>query len=794
METDTKLLAPPSHWSNLPVKITVLVFWGLALFGSAIAIWMLSGLEQKLEGKYQADADRIAYRLNLYLDNPASSPSGLQAELIRLRQSINVSGISIQADQLNLTAGTIGQTQSVTKRDILISGPPGKRQRNFAVLSVYHPQLKEAATIQRRDLLMTMGVVLLIFGFGLVWVLQHLLTSPFTAMLNAAQAFSTGGITKRFDEKREDEFGYLAKFINRALDQLLAQQAALHQEKEKAEVTLHSIGDGVITTDAAANVEYLNPVAAELTGWALEEARGQHLPNIMTLINETTRQAVENPVTRSLRDGEVVAFEDHVALVQRDNQELAIAHTVSPIRDNTGKIIGAVMVFHDVAQARKLTLQLSHQASHDALTGLINRTEFERLTQEALVSAQKERRQHVLCYLDLDQFKIVNDTCGHVAGDELLRQLSKLLRSKIRDTDILARLGGDEFGVLLKYCDPQYAPTVADTLCKAVKDFRFVWEEHSFETGVSIGLVTITQDSHSVADILSAADVACYAAKDKGRNQIHISQPDDKELEQRRGEMQWVSRIRRAIEENRFRLYCQTIAPLNPDSGHETHREVLIRLQDEADKLIPPMAFIPAAERYNMMPDIDRWVIRNTFRMIRGQCSGECDWICAINLSGQSLCDDSFLEFITSELKQSGIKPDRICFEITETAAVANLVKASYFISVLKGMGCRFALDDFGSGLSSFAYLKNLKVDYLKIDGGFIRDMLNDPLDSALVAAINQIGHIMGIQTIAEFVENDEILQAVRKLGVDYAQGYAIARPGPLEEILITTGARCSSG
>jgi EAL domain-containing protein (putative c-di-GMP-specific phosphodiesterase class I) len=258
--------------------------------------------------------------------------------------------------------------------------------------------------------------------------------------------------------------------------------------------------------------------------------------------------------------------------------------------------------------------------------------------------------------------------------------------------------------------------------------------------------------------------------------------------------MQWVSRIRRAIDENRFRLYYQSIVPLNPDDGLEIHRELLIRLMDEKGMLVPPMAFIPAAERYNMMPDIDRWVIKNSFRMLSNQCSKNCDWVCTINLSGQSLCDNSFLDFITAELKQSGIKPDRICFEITETAAVANLVKASHFISVLKGMGCRFALDDFGSGLSSFAYLKNLKVDYLKIDGSFVRDMMNDPIDGALVEAINQIGHIMGIQTIAEFVENNDIQEAVRKLGVDYAQGYGVARPAPLDDILMPVGTRCSSG
>ncbi len=782
-----------THGSNLPVKITVLVFWALALFGSAIAVWVLSGQGQKLTEQYEANTDRIAYKLHQYFEeHHGYSNTGLQIELERLRASLAAQAIKISIGNRTLIAGQTDPNPTVDRRVVKIDDSPAGLRR--ASVSVYYTSLQVAIAEQRRDLLMSMGIVLLVFGFGLVWLLQQLLTGPFTAMLKTAQAFSVGDVTQRFNDRRTDEFGFLAKFINKALDQLLAQQSALFREKERAEVTLHSIGDGVITTDASGNVEYLNPVAVNLTGWTLEEAHGQPLTQIMRLIDETSREPVENPVTRCLREGSIVALADHAALLRRDGQELAIADSAAPIRDHSGAIIGAVMVFHDVAQARKLAQQLSHQASHDALTDLFNRAEFERQLQTALASARDERRQHVLCYLDLDQFKIVNDTCGHVAGDELLRQITALLRSKIRDTDVLARLGGDEFGVLLKYCDPQYAPSVAESLCRAVKDFRFLWGEHSFETGVSIGLVTITEDSQSVSEVLSTADVACYTAKDKGRNQIHMYQPDDSELQQRRGEMQWVSRIRRAIEEDRFRLYYQTIVPLNPDGGLEMHRELLIRLMDEEGKLVPPMAFIPAAERYNLMPDIDRWVISNSLKLLGAQCSSDCDWVCTINLSGQSLCDDTFLSFVTRQVELSGVNADRLCFEITETAAVANLAKASHFIKVLKEMGCRFALDDFGSGLSSFAYLKNLKVDYLKIDGSFVKDMMTDPIDHALVEAINQIGHVIGIQTIAEFVENADILEAVRRLGVDYAQGYGVAKPLPLEEIALPLGIRCSAG
>ena len=505
----------------------------------------------------------------------------------------------------------------------------------------------------------------------------------------------------------------------------------------------------------------------------------------MHLIDEASRQPVENPVTQCLRDATVVALADHVALVRRDNKEMAISDSAAPIRNLAGEIIGAVMVFHDVAQARKLSQQLTYQASHDALTDLLNRVDFERQLQDALDSARKDHSQHALCYLDLDQFKIVNDTCGHVAGDELLRQVASVLRSALRDSDVLARLGGDEFGILLKNCDPDYGPSIAEFLCKAIKDHRFLWNEHSFEIGVSIGLVAITEDSQSVSEVLSTADVACYTAKDKGRNQAHLYQPNDGELQKRRGEMEWVSRIRRAIDEDRFCLYCQPIVPLNAASGFDMHREVLIRLRDEQGQMVPPMAFIPAAERYGLMPEVDRWVIRNSFKLLSEERSSNASWICTINLSGQSLGDRDFLDFILGQLEQSRVRPDRICFEITETAAVANLVKASQFISALKYRGCLFALDDFGSGLSSFAYLKNLKVDYLKIDGSFVKDMMSDRMDFAMVEAINQIGHIMGIQTIAEFVENNAILEALRMMGVDFAQGYGVAKPGPMEDVIL---------
>jgi diguanylate cyclase (GGDEF)-like protein len=440
------------------------------------------------------------------------------------------------------------------------------------------------------------------------------------------------------------------------------------------------------------------------------------------------------------------------------------------------------------------TERLSYQASHDALTGLVNRREFERRLERALLSAREEGRVHALCYLDLDQFKIVNDTCGHVAGDELLRQLTVLLQSKVRDADTLARLGGDEFGVLLDNCPLEQAEIVADLLRQTVRDFHFAWQEKPFVIGVSIGLVPINQDAGSLDAVLSCADAACYAAKDLGRNRVHLYRAEDGDLVQRQGEMHWVARITRAIEENRFRLYYQTIMPIQEQSHEGGHFEILLRMIDDNGQLVPPMAFIPAAERYNLMPSIDRWVVSTAFGLywkIFPECreiqEGQCH-TCTVNLSGPSLCDEHFLEFIKRQFALYKVPYKHLCFEITETAAITNLAKAMDFISELRSLGCRFSLDDFGSGLSSFTYLKNMQVDYLKIDGSFVRDMVDDPMDAAMVSSINQIGHVMGLKTIAEFVENEAVLVKLREMGVDFVQGYGVEYPKPLEDLIALQG------
>lgn len=560
---------------------------------------------------------------------------------------------------------------------------------------------------------------------------------------------------------------------------------ALFHEKELAEVTLHSIGDAVITTDDKANVEYMNPIAEEMTGWQLAEVRGKSLRQVFNIVNGTTREPQANPVEICLHEGHVVGLETNTILIARNGIDLIVEDSAAPVRDREGKIVGAVLVFYDASKSRNMPHLLSYQATHDALTGLVNRREFERHLNELLQNARSSGQHHALCYIDLDMFKIVNDTCGHAAGDNLLRMLSQSLKKRLRDADMLARLGGDEFGVLLEACPLTVAERIANDLRLIVKDFRFSWQGKMFEASASIGLVAITPESVSSAELLSEADAACYAAKDNGRNCVQVYQPENIELTRRHGEMQWVSRLNQALEENRFCLYQQTIIALSPSVANDLCCEILVRMLDEQGNVIEPGRFIPAAERYNLMPSIDRWVIRNALEQIgktQGESGDSVSLIYTINLSGASFADESFLDFVHEQFDLYQVKHTSVCFEVTETAVVANLDKAVDFIDALRKTGCRFALDDFGTGLSSFVYLKALPVDYLKIAGPFVARMDKDRVDCAMVDTINRVAHVMGMKTIAEFVENDAILEKLRELGVDYAQGYGIARPVPMTD------------
>ena len=555
----------------------------------------------------------------------------------------------------------------------------------------------------------------------------------------------------------------------------------IFREKESLRVTLNSIGDAVITTDMTGSVTYLNPVAEQMTGWCNEEAIGLASPAVFHIVNEVTGELAPDPIKFVLLSGKTGGLAASTMLIHRNGNQYGIEDSAAPIKDREGNIIGVVLVFHDVSQARKMAAEMSHQATHDALTGLINRREFERRLEFAVQTGKQGDKQHTMLYLDLDQFKIVNDTCGHAAGDELLRQLTTLLQDQLRKSDTLARLGGDEFGVLLESCGTEPSMRIADLLRQTVSDFHFVWLDKVFPIGVSVGLVTFGNGGITVADVLRMADAACFVAKDRGRNCIHVYSEEDQQLTQRHGEMGWIGRIQKALDENRFVLYSQKILALNKDEARDEHYEVLLRMTDETGVLVPPMAFIPAAERYGLMPLLDRWVIKTAFAQLSElPPMGGARHTCSINLSGTSICDEHFLAFVKAQFAIHRVLPENICFEITETAAIASLSQAVVLIRELKEIGCRFSLDDFGSGMSSFAYLKHLPVDYLKIDGGFVKDMITDPIDHAMVESINHIGHVMGIQTIAEFVENDEILEALRKIGIDFVQGYGVEKPRPI--------------
>jgi len=562
-------------------------------------------------------------------------------------------------------------------------------------------------------------------------------------------------------------------------------QESLFREKEQAVITLESIGDAVITTDTDGRMMYLNPVAERLTGWRTNEALGLPAATILTFISDTTREPVESTVARCLQAGRPVDLADGVVLLRRDGTEVAIGDSAAPIRDRNGVTTGVVLVFHDVTEKRRVSRKLSHEAAHDALTSLVNRKEFERRLSRALGdTAVTGVGEHALFYLDLDQFKPVNDFCGHEAGDELLRQVAAILGGHLRKRDTLARLGGDEFAALLENCPLDEAEKVAEALRRAVEEFRFIWAGRTFSLGISIGVVPITPSSGRMASVLRAADAACYSAKEEGGNRVFLDRPvaiaAQSQTETRR-----VNRLARALDEGSFRLYAQSIVPLLPEPATRPRYEILLRLSDERGNLQPAASFLPQAERYNLMPAIDRWVIHRTIELLGGwhRNHPECELpLCSINLSAPSMDDEKLVPRLREQLSQHRLPPQALCFEIAEAAALANFAQTVRFISEMRTTGCGVALDDFGNGVLSFAYLKALAVDFLKIGGHYVRGVVDDPVYGTIVTAVNEVGRLMGIATIAEEVDSEPVLNRLRNLGIGYAQGRAVAAPEPLAD------------
>ena len=593
------------------------------------------------------------------------------------------------------------------------------------------------------------GMQFLIFRQLVTRHLKHL--ANYTAAISLdQQTQSSPLILDRHDSKTGslDELGQVVNAINQMQSQLMKSIKDLHQSEERFNFAMQGANDGLWDWDLKTDEVYYSPRWKSMLGYAEDEVK-PHVSELRQLLHpDDLDMALSN--VEAYINGETKSFEVEFRLQHKDGHYINILSRAFAVKDEEAEIIRLVGTHVDITARKKADKQISFQASHDALTGLVNRREFEHRAERLLSTVKNEMGEHALCFMDLDQFKVVNDTCGHIAGDEMLRQLGSVLQSTVRHRDTLARLGGDEFGVLMEHCSLDAARRVAKSLLKAIQDYQFSWEGHGFRVGVSIGLVPITVSTANLTQLLKDADAACYLAKDKGRNRIHIYHFDDTEIAQLHGEMQWVTRLNHALEENRFCLYAQPIMPL--DSGRDSHYELLIRMIDETGNIVPPGAFLPAAERYNLISKVDRWVIVKAFGLLTDNPEFlEQIGSCSINLSGQSIADMDFQQFVINMFMNSNFPPGKICFEITETAAISNLSTASLFITKMRVLGCQFSLDDFGSGLSSFGYLKNLKVDYLKIDGMFVRDIVSDPIDHAMVKSINAIGQVMGMKTIAEF-------------------------------------------
>jgi diguanylate cyclase (GGDEF)-like protein/PAS domain S-box-containing protein len=544
---------------------------------------------------------------------------------------------------------------------------------------------------------------------------------------------------------------------------------------------LDALGEGVLTTDADGRIVYANKAAEMIIGKPAADALGHTLQEVISLVDEGDRKTLGDPVRQCISTGARVHIGRRGMVVSNDGGgERSIELTVSPLRDPGGEIAGTVIAIRDVSDLRGLTRQMSYQASHDALTGLVNRREFERRLQESLEAAHAGGQRAVLCYLDLDRFKAVNDECGHVAGDSMLREVAALLKDAVRDSDTVGRLGGDEFGILLVGCPLEKARQIADDVVRAIADYRFVWKDKIFNIGVSVGLVEVSRESGSLEDLIGAADSACYVAKKQGGH-VQVYSARDEAAARQRGEIHWLQQLQSALKDGRFELHAQPIVAVDTQSTMGPGLEVLLRLKDENGVTVGPNEFMRAAERYRLMPHVDRWVVQTALAALgRGAVRLASGRSLCINLSGQTLGDAAFLEFVVDCLDRTGVAPDRVCFEVTENSVITNIEHARRFIGVLHGMGCRFALDDFGRGLSSFANLKNLSLDYLKIDGYFIRNLASDNVNQAMVTAMIKLARSLNFQVVAEQVEDMSALDSARRMGVDFVQGYQVGRPQPL--------------
>jgi diguanylate cyclase (GGDEF)-like protein/PAS domain S-box-containing protein len=574
-----------------------------------------------------------------------------------------------------------------------------------------------------------------------------------------------------------------AALLLTALEMLPDSGNAKVSARPRAMVTLDAMGESVITVDAEGRIDYINHSAEALLGQRFDQAIGKSFPDVASLVDETDRHSLGDPVRKALTAGGRVTMGRRAVLVPANGApEHSVELSVTPLTSNGHETLGVVMVLHDTSELRGLTRQMTYQASHDALTGLVNRREFERRLQEAMDLAQTGEAAHALCYLDLDRFKVVNDTCGHTAGDNMLREVASIIKEAVRDSDTAGRIGGDEFALLLVGCPLEKARQIADDVVRTVHDYRFVWKDKIFAIGVSIGLVEIGRGGGAIEDIMNSADSACYVAKKQGGIHVHVYSAREEANARHSGEIHWLQKLQGALRDNKFELYYQPIVHARVGGVSGPALEVFVRLEGEnGSPGAPPAEFFRAAERYRLMPHVDRWVVQAVLSALgRGGMKLPEKRSVAINIAGQTLGDSEFLEFVVECFDHTGARPSDICFEVTESSVVANLDHARRFIAVLHGMGCEFALDDFGSGLSSFSTLRTLPMDYLKIDGSFIRNLAVDTVNQAMVAAMIELSRSLNFRIVAEQVEDQLSLDKVKGMGIDFVQGFIIGRPQPL--------------
>jgi diguanylate cyclase (GGDEF)-like protein/PAS domain S-box-containing protein len=568
-----------------------------------------------------------------------------------------------------------------------------------------------------------------------------------------------------------------------ALEMLPGTAPSRAASRPRAMVTLDAMGESVITVDAEGRIDYVNTSAEVLLGQTFDQLVGKSFSEVASLVDETDRRPLGDPVRKALATGGRVTMGKRAVLVPAiTSPERSVEISVTPLKSDGKETLGLVVVMHDTSELRGLTRQMTYQASHDALTGLVNRREFERRLREAMDAAQTGDAGHALCYLDLDRFKVVNDTCGHTAGDNMLREVATIIKDAVRDSDTAGRIGGDEFALLLVGCPLEKARQIADDVVRAIDDYRFVWKDKIFNIGVSIGLVEIGRAGGSIEDIMNSADSACYVAKKQGGVHVHVYSAREEANARHSGEIHWLQKLQGALRDNKFELYYQPIVHAHSSVTNGPGLEVFVRMEGEnGEPAAPPAEFIRAAERYRLMPLVDRWVVQAVLSALgRGGMKLPPDRSVAINISGQTLGDSEFLEFVVECFDHTGANPADICFEVTESAVVANLDHARRFIGVLHGMGCEFALDNFGSGLSSFSTLKTLPMDYLKIDGSFISNLAVDTVNQAMVGAMVELSRTLNFRVVAEHVEDQLSLDTVREMGIDFAQGFIFGRPQPL--------------